>query len=216
MRVRRLRHRLFLQVVRDDHARYRSLDERDADGAIDEMPDLAGQHRGLHELRGDILEERLQIDFLLIRAAHGQPRRLPDDGDDRLVIELRVVQPVQQMDRAGAGRGQTDAHVSGELRMRAGHDRGHLFVAHLHEVHVAVRALERAHDSVDAVAGISVDAVNAPFIEALDEKVGDGLVCHPGYSAANAIVDSSAFSAWRESRRVCWTTIGTSEVMTLE
>ena len=31
-----------------------------------------------------------------------------------------------------------------------------------------------------------------------------------------AIVDSSASSAWRESRRVCWTMIGSSDSMTLE
>src|SRR5690606_6784463 len=45
-----------------------------------------------------------------------------------------------------------------------------------------------------------------------------GVVADPGHgaqSAAKAIVVINAFSAWRESRRVCWTTIGTSDSITL-
>jgi hypothetical protein len=49
---------------------------------------------------------------------------------------------------------------------------------HLHEIHLVAGAFERAHDPVDAVAGISIDAMNVPFGEALDEKVGDGLIGH--------------------------------------
>ena len=35
------------------------------------------------------------------------------------------------------------------------------------------------------------------------------------FSLAYAIVESSAFSAWRESSRVCCTTMGTSDSITL-
>ena len=87
------------------------------------------------------------------------------------MIHLRVVQAVQQMNRARAGCREADADFAGELRVRARHERRHLLVAHLDEVDPALRALERAHDAVDAVAGITVNAINAPGRESFDEKI---------------------------------------------
>jgi hypothetical protein len=57
--------------------------------------------RHVHVLVRDVLEERRQVDFLLVIAAERGHRLLADDCDDRLVVELRVVEPVQQVDRAG-------------------------------------------------------------------------------------------------------------------
>jgi hypothetical protein len=74
VRVRRLLHLLVLQVVRDDDAGDGALGEGDADRAIDQVPHLRGRHGREAVLRGHVLEERLQIDFLLVRAADGQPR----------------------------------------------------------------------------------------------------------------------------------------------
>jgi hypothetical protein len=96
------------------------------------------------------------------------------------VIELGIVEAVEQVDRAGAGGGEADAGLAGELGVRAGHEGRHLFVADLDESHGLVRPVDGAHDSVDAVARIAVDALHAPLAEALDEEVGCGL-CH-GYA----------------------------------
>ena len=85
------------------------------------------------------LNSVMQIDFLLVVAADRRARLLPDDRDDRLVVQLRVVQAVQQMDRARPGRRQADADFAGELGVRAGHEGGHLLVADLDEVEVVLR-----------------------------------------------------------------------------
>jgi len=66
------------------------------------MPDLLGHHRHLHELVGDILEQALKVDLLLVVPAESGSGLLADDRQDRLVVELGVVQPVQQMGRAGS------------------------------------------------------------------------------------------------------------------
>src|SRR5438477_10061951 len=87
------------------------------------------------------------------------------------MIEFRVIQSVQQVDRAGAGGRHADARLAGEFRVRAGHERGHLFVPDLNEIDLLPGALERSHDPVDAIAGITVDAPYTPFAEALDEEV---------------------------------------------
>src|ERR1043165_2199493 len=91
------------------------------------------------------------------------------------MIELRVVQAGQQMNRARTGRRDAAAHFARELRVCAGHERGHLLVAYLHEIDGVTRAIERAEDPVDAVARVSVNAAHAPRGYALDEEVAGGL-----------------------------------------
>jgi hypothetical protein len=100
-------------------------------------------------------------------------RPIPDDRDHRLVIELCVVESVQQMDGARTRRRHAYADLAGELGMAAGHERRHLLVANLHELEFARGAVERTHDAVDAIARITVDARNAPFVKPREEKVAD-------------------------------------------
>jgi hypothetical protein len=99
---------------------------------------------------------------------------LADDRDHRLVIEQRVVEAVQQVDRARPRRREADADLAGELRVRRRHERRHLLVADLHELRAVLRAPKRAHDSVDAIARVSEDAAHAPCAQTLDQEVADG------------------------------------------
>ena len=85
------------------------------------------------------LNSETQVDLLLVAAAERAARLLADDRDHRLMIELGVVEAVQQVDRARAGRRQADADLARELRMAAGHERRHLLVAHLDELRVVRR-----------------------------------------------------------------------------
>jgi hypothetical protein len=48
------------------------------------------------------------------------------------------------MYRAGTRGRQTHAQLAGELRVRASHKRGHLFVAHLYEFEALAGAIEGA------------------------------------------------------------------------
>src|SRR6185369_10033171 len=117
---------------------------------------------------------------LLLRAATDAGERLlSDDGDDGLMIELRVVEPVEHMDGTGPTRGETDADLAGELGVRGGHQAGELFVRDLHDVE-ALAAIplgdpaQRPHDPVDAVAWVGEDAADIPGLETLEQVIGDG------------------------------------------
>src|SRR5439155_26801332 len=110
------------------------------------------------------------------------PLLLANAGNDGLVVELRVVETDQEMDRAGPRGGDAAADLVRELRVPAGHERGRLLVAHLDELGVAVGAVERAEKAVDAVTRIPVDAVNPPLREAFEHKVRDDLG-HPDSSS---------------------------------
>src|SRR3569832_1381061 len=108
-------------------------------------------------------------------AAERGQLQLADDGHHRLMVELRVVETVQQMDRTRSRGREAHADLAGELRLRAGHERGHFLMARLHEGKLALDAPERAHNAVDAVAGITVDARNAPLLEPLQHEICGGL-----------------------------------------
>jgi hypothetical protein len=140
-------------VRKDDHGR-RPRRQRVPERAVDEVPHLRGIHRRLHVLVRDVLHEVLEIDLLLVVATHRGARGLPDDRDDGLVIHLRVVETVQEVDGAGTARREAHADLARELGVRAGHERGHLFVPHLDERELTLlEPTERRHDSVDPSPG---------------------------------------------------------------
>ena len=168
---------LFLQVLGNDHAGDAAFGERDAERAIDRVPHGGDVHHGGHVVVRDVLEETLQVDFLLVIAAHRRRSGLPDDRDHRLVIHRGVVQAVEEVDRSRSGSSQADARLTGELRVRARHERGHLFVPDLHEPRLVAQRLEARHDSVDAVAGITEDPLHAPLAQPPYYVLADRL-CH--------------------------------------
>jgi hypothetical protein len=71
--------------------------------------------------------------------AESGARLLSDDGDDRLMVELRVVEAVQQMDGSGSRGRHADANFVGELRVRTGHEGGQLLVSDLDETRIIAR-----------------------------------------------------------------------------
>src|SRR5262249_23483386 len=161
VRVPRLLGGKLLEVLGDDDAGHRALRGGDAERAIDEVTHLLRAGPGLDEGARAGLGQRLKVDLLLVAAAQRGARRLGADGDDqeeRDVIHPRVVETVQEMDRAGPAGREANARLSGELGVRAGHERRHLLVANLHEIEALPDAAERTDDSVDSVAGIAEDA----------------------------------------------------------
>src|SRR5207249_950275 len=109
--------------------------------------------------------------LLLIITADGSARLLPDNSDDRGVVHFRVVKSVEQMDRARTGRGQTNTDFAGELGMPAGHECSHFLVPDLHVIDRVARAVDCTDNAINAVAGISVNATNAPLADSFDQKI---------------------------------------------
>src|SRR5581483_6110593 len=79
----------------------------------------------------------------------------------------------EQMDRSGTRGRHAHADFPGELGVRARHERGLLFVADLNEIDFVVEALQRADQSVYAVAGIAVDSPNSPLVKPVNDKIAD-------------------------------------------
>jgi hypothetical protein len=129
-----------------------------------------------------VLEQDLEVDLLLVVDAHRDPLLLADEREHRLVFELRVVQTVEKVDGAGSGGCDAAADLAGELRVRTGHEGGHLLVPDLRELRILVGTLECAEEAVDPVTGVPVDAVDSPVTQSLQDEVCDEL----GHGAASS------------------------------
>ena len=75
-----------------------------ANGAIDRVSYLHRIDDAHDVIRSDVFEEDVEIDFLLVVAAECHRRGLADDREDRRVIALCIVEPIEEMNSAGAGR----------------------------------------------------------------------------------------------------------------
>ncbi len=164
---------LLLDVGGDDDGGGRAAGLGGAEGPVEGDGQLLGDVDLGEVLGGDVLEQRLEVDLLLVAAAHGAAGGLADDGDDGHVVEFGVVEPVEQVDRAGPGGGGADADAPGELGVAHGLEGGHLLVAALDEPRLVVGLAEGGDDAVDAVAGVAEYLFDAPFAESPEDVVAD-------------------------------------------
>ena len=92
------------------------------------------------------------------------------------MVHLRIVKAIEQMDRTRPGGGETNSDFAGELGVRAGHERRHLFVAHLNVVDRVAGAINRADDPIDPVTRVAVDALQSPFGDQFHQKIARRLI----------------------------------------
>src|SRR3569833_2590789 len=94
------------------------------------------------------------------------------------------------MNRALPRGGEAHADFAGEFGVRASHECSHLFMTRLFDGDLPLDALERAHDAVDTVAGIAVDAAHTPLPQTVQEKVGGGVANTkpPCFSCASTVI----------------------------
>ena len=106
-------------------------------------------------------------------SADGGARLLAYNGDDGHVIHLRVVQAGQQVDRTRPRSGIAEPDLTGELGMTRGHEGRHLFVANLDVLEAVLNLLQRHIETTNTIAGVAVDALDSPLLQALPYEVAD-------------------------------------------
>ena len=166
-----------LHVVRNDNHTRLAVSDRDAARAIHHDLRLRGRHDGLHVSR-HVGKGALQIIFLLIGAAQRFQCLLPDNRDDRLIVHVGVIQTVQHMERAGAGSRGAHTEFARPFGVRGRHQGADFFVRRtdVFERQIgAVGASQRAVERADAIAGKTENVVNAPFDEAVNDEIADGV-----------------------------------------
>ncbi len=107
-------------------------------------------------------------------AAEGCARLLSRDGENRHVVETRIVKAGNQMRCARAGRRNANTKFAGKFGVGRSHEGGHFFMARLNKLNLAIGPLQGAEYAVDAVSGITKNLSDAPRMEALDQEVANG------------------------------------------
>ena len=97
-----------LYVLRHRDVRYRAPSKRRFDRFIDDVVHVGRTHDPLVE-RGDVHEELVEIDILLVVHADQVVESMSRNCEHGLAIALRVIQTVQQMNASGPGCRQADA-----------------------------------------------------------------------------------------------------------
>src|SRR3569833_3527024 len=129
----------------------------------------------LHKCAGHVFVQTEEVQFLLVMATQGRSGLLACNRKNGHAIEPRIIQSRNQVRGARPGGCNTNAQLPRELGVRGSHERCHLLVTGLHELDLALRAVERAEDSVDAIARISKHHTHTPRMEACDQEVTHGL-----------------------------------------
>jgi hypothetical protein len=166
-----------LQIDREADVRHPAPREGHAAGERGHVLHVRRSHDALAVDR-DVGEDAVEIDVLLREGADQIVKVMPGDRENRLPVELRVIQPVQQMQPARSGGGKTDAELAGVLRIRAGHERGRLLVPDLNEPDRVLALPERFHDAVDSVARQPEHDLDAPALQHVDEHIRSGFPHH--------------------------------------
>jgi hypothetical protein len=131
---------------------------------------MAGTH-DLLVVDGDVLEQREEIDLLLVVGAEQVVVRLPGEREHWRSVELRVVETVEKVNRARPRRRETNANSPGELGVAARHEGRGFLVTHLDVANAVLPLAQRLHDAVDAVAGEPEHDGDSPVEEAVHEDV---------------------------------------------
>jgi len=125
------------------------------------------------EFTGDVLEQVLQIDFLLIRGSEAGTSLLSDECHDRDVVELGVVKAVEKMDGARSRGRIAKAHLAGEFGVSRGHKGRHFLVTDLHVFHEILGFFQGHVEAADTVARIAINAFEPPFRQPVPDKFAD-------------------------------------------
>ncbi len=162
-----------LDIDREREVGDPAIGERGPAGQVGDVLDVRRSHDALVEL-GHVHEEAVEGHVLLGVGADEIVIGHAGDGEHRLTVERGVVEPVQEVDAPGAGRGQAHPEAAGELRVAARHERGRFLVAHLYEPDPVLPGAQRLHDPVDAVAGQAEHDVDSPAQQRLDQDIRRG------------------------------------------
>ena len=119
--------RPLLQIERKRDVGNAAPRDRRPDRQVDEAGDVRRPHHTLVE-HSHVLKEVIGVDVLLVHRADEVVIRHPRDRQHWGLVEPRIVQAVQQVDRPRARGGEAHSEPACVLRVSACRERGRLFV----------------------------------------------------------------------------------------
>lgn len=161
----------FLHVFGNRNVRHGPARKRGFDGHIDDIQDMR-RPIDLFVVSRHVDKRFIEIDILLIVRADQVMVGMAGNGEHRLAIAFSIVQPIDQMQATGTRGGQADSQAMSELGIGAGRECRRLFVPDLYECNTVLAGSQGFKESVDTVAGIAKDCIDAPGDQSLNERIG--------------------------------------------
>ena len=137
---------------------------------------MCGTHDPL-AIRRDVHEHLVEVHVLLVVGPDQIMEGVAGDRQDMLPVELRVIQPIEQMQAARSGGRHAHAQTPRELGVPAGRKRRGLLMTNLHQSDPVLSGPQRLKKAVDAVSREGEDRIHAPVDQSLYQHVCDG-ICH--------------------------------------
>src|SRR5580698_667943 len=131
-------------------------------------------------------EKILGISLLKICAANFTARNLCGNSEDRNAVALTVVEAINQMHVAGATTSGTDRQLASEMGLGAGGESGRLLVSYANPADILSNP-NRICNSVERVAGDSIDPFHASIGKNVDQQFGYCFVHHIHPSLRHAL-----------------------------
>ncbi len=147
--------------------------QRVLDGGRGELGVVGARVHG-HRGQRDVAEDGREVEVLERAAAQHLRRHLPGDRDHRRAVELGVVQPGEQVGRAGPGDREAGRGAPGELAVGRGGERGGALVpnADVAQLAAGFGAPQRLGEPQVGVPDHAEDRVDPPRDERLHQHVG--------------------------------------------
>jgi hypothetical protein len=141
----------------------------DQDGVLGAGHLFVVDRQRLHQLHG--------VDALLVANTPQIVKGQPGKRHDRRAVKRGIVKTVHQMDRAGAGRADTDAKAAGMFGPSGCHESRRLFMPHGDIPYLVLPFSQRLDNRIDAVADNPEHVGRAPVDHRLHKDVRSVHVC---------------------------------------
>ena len=149
-------------------------DPAPAKGVADREVDEGGRlHRDADHfvVDGHVHEQLLERDLLLVPSAEHLGLLHPSDREHGGMVELGVVKPIQEVDRAGPRGRDAHAESSRRLRVAGRHESSRFLVVNEDEADPFLIATQPLHDPIDPVSREAEDSVHPPVDETFDQRL---------------------------------------------
>src|SRR5579883_451948 len=170
-----------LHVYRDRHVCNAPVGERSTAGELDDILDVARAHYA-RVVDADIHEELVELHVLLRERLEQVVELETGDRQDRLTVELGVIEPIEEVNAAGSGGGDADAQPTGPFGVGASVERRRFLMPNLNEPDSILVGAQRLNHAVDAVTRKAENRIDAPIDQRLNKSNRCGTRGHSAYA----------------------------------
>jgi|GEM_PF-3809784 len=124
-------------------------------------------------VNGNVGEQTLQVNFLMLLGADEFGLHLPGNGEHRRMVELGIVKPVQQVNGARPGGTDTGGQLPGQLGLGRSGKGARFFMADLDEADLLLTTNGIGH-VVDGISRNTEQVAHAVGRQHLENHLGNG------------------------------------------